>query len=254
MSLIVADLYFGDKFTALKKIKNIWYNELVNKFYILTFFIIFCVFAGIFYLTQKDSLINGVFIQNPTPIFPIESSNLELKSPSPMQDKVNDAFRADPQQQQTQSTAPTFGVEEGVKASYSAILKTSKGNIEMTLFGEYAPRTVKNFVSKAEGGYYKDLLFHRVEDWVIQGGDPKGNGTGGGLMQTELNKLHFEEGSLGVARGGDIRISNDSQFFITKSDAAWLDGSYTNFGIVTSGMDVVKKMEIGDKILGIEIE
>ena len=73
-------------------------------------------------------------------------------------------------------------------------------------------------------------------------------------MQTELNNEPFVVGSLGMARGADVRISNDSQFFITKTDANWLTGQYTNFGIVTEGMDVVNKIEVGDKILGIVIE
>ena len=71
-------------------------------------------------------------------------------------------------------------------------------------------------------------------------------------MPTEINNKPFVVGSLGVARGQDIKISNDSQFFITKTDASWLNNQYTNFGIVTEGMDVVNKIEIGDKILGIE--
>ena len=93
-----------------------------------------------------------------------------------------------------------------------------------------------------------------MEDWVIQGGDPLGNGTGGGKMQTELNNKPFIVGSLGVARGQDINVSNDAQFFITKKESSWLDGQYTNFGIVEKGMDVVEKIQIGDKILGITIE
>ena len=113
---------------------------------------------------------------------------------------------------------------------------------------------IKNFINKSQSGFYKDLTFHRVEDWVVQGGDPQGNGTGGGQMLTESNQLPFVDGSLGVARGPDPRISNDAQFFITKGTASHLDGQYTNFGIVTSGMDVVNKIQIGDKILGITVE
>lgn len=156
-------------------------------------------------------------------------------------------------QQQAAGIEPTFGVEEGMKASYSATIKTSKGDIQVTLFGKEAPKTVKNFIQKSESGFYKNLIFHRVEDWVVQGGDPKGNGTGGGLMQTELNTRQFVTGSLGIARGADIRVSNDSQFFFTKSDATWLDQQYTNFGIVTSGMEVVNRMQAGDKILSITV-
>lgn len=136
----------------------------------------------------------------------------------------------------------------------TAIIKTEKGDITLSLYPNDAPKTVANFITKAKSGFYNNLTFHRVEDWVIQGGDPLGNGTGGGNMPTELNNKPFVVGSLGVARGPDIKVSNDAQFFITKTDASWLNSQYTNFGIVTNAMDVVKKIEIGDKILQITTE
>lgn len=143
---------------------------------------------------------------------------------------------------------------EAKTATEEAVIKTSRGNITVMLYPNEAPKTVENFVKKAERGFYNNLLFHRVEDWVVQGGDPDGNGTGGGDMQTELNNKPFLVGSLGVARGNDIKISNDAQFFITKKEASWLNNQYTNFGIVKKGMDVVDKIQIGDKILGITVE
>ena len=136
----------------------------------------------------------------------------------------------------------------------TAIIKTSKGDITLMLYPKDAPNTVENFAKKAKSGFYNNLKFHRVEDWVVQGGDPMNNGTGGGNMPTELNDKPFVIGSLGVARGQDIKISNDAQFFITKKDASWLNGQYANFGIVTKGMDIVEKIEVGDKILGINLE
>lgn len=136
----------------------------------------------------------------------------------------------------------------------TATIQTSKGTIELELYEDKAPGTVANFVKKAKEGFYKNLTFHRVEDWVIQGGDPLGNGTGGGKMPTELNDVPFVAGSLGVARGGDIKVSNDSQFFICTTDCNWLTGQYTNFGKVTKGMDIVKKIAINDKILGVLTE
>ena len=140
------------------------------------------------------------------------------------------------------------------QATISAILKTNKGDIELMLYTNDAPNTVVNFIQKAKSGFYNNLTFHRVEDWVIQGGDPVGNGTGGGNMTTELNNKPSVVGSLGVARGGDIKISNDAQFFITKAEVSQLNGQYTNFGIVTKGMDVANQIQIGDKILGITVE
>ncbi len=136
----------------------------------------------------------------------------------------------------------------------NAIIKTSRGDINLTLYPEVAPKTVANFIKKSNAGFYRNLIFHRVEDWVIQGGDPLGNGTGGGSMPTELNDKPFVTGSLGVARGQDINVSNDAQFFITKSDASWLNKQYTNFGIVTKGMDVVQKIQKGDVIQSITIQ
>lgn len=134
-----------------------------------------------------------------------------------------------------------------------AIIKTSKGDIEIGFFGQDAPNTTLNFAQKALNGFYNNLTFHRVEDWVIQGGDPAGNGTGGGTMTTELNDKPFVVGSVGVARGGDIKISNDAQFFITKKDSPFLNGQYTNFGFVVKGMEVVNQIQVGDKILGITL-
>lgn len=136
----------------------------------------------------------------------------------------------------------------------TAVIKTAKGDIEFELFSDVAPKTVENFIKKASEDYYKGLIFHRVEDWVIQGGDPDGNGTGGGEQATELSDKQFKEGSVGVARGGDINVSNDSQFFICTADCNWLTGQYTIFGQVTSGIDIAKKIEIGDKIESIEIK
>ncbi len=224
----------------------------MNKLSITIFVIILVAFGGILFVTQSNSMQN--MVQSPAssvPTLPPDSATFKMISQFPLEGGQQQA-----QQQQTAQSQqkPVFGVEEGMKASYSAIIKTSKGDIKVLLTSRDAPRTVKNFIDKSTSGFYKNLLFHRVEDWVIQGGDPDGNGTGGGLMQTELNSLPFVEGSLGVARSGDIRVSNDSQFFITKTDSPHLNQQYTNFGIVTEGMDVVRKISIGDKINGIIVE
>ncbi len=153
------------------------------------------------------------------------------------------------------STTPTASPSSVIKnVEIQAIIKTGKGNITLQLFDKDAPNTVKNFIQKEKSGFYNNLIFHRVENWVIQGGDPLGTGTGGSEMPTELNDKPFVVGALGVARGGNIKISNDAQFFITKTDSQFLNKQYTNFGIVTGGMDVVNKIAIGDKILGITVE
>jgi peptidyl-prolyl cis-trans isomerase B (cyclophilin B) len=182
-------------------------------------------------------------------------NNNSTKSKLAVEDVALSYPTTNPSPTQTLNTIPSENSTPSSQTeNTTAIIKTEKGDIELTLYAKEAPNTVKNFLSKIENGFYTDKIFHRVEDWVIQGGDPLGTGTGGGNMATELNNKPFVIGSLGVARGQDIKISNDAQFFITKTDASWLNGQYTNFGIVTKGIDVVNKIEIGDKILGVTTE
>lgn len=226
----------------------------MNKFHIISFIAILAIFVGILSATQGESLKN-VMPGAVTPVLPNEADTFQLISPA--QKEVQGQQQGPESQTKQTDNAPVFGVEEGVKASYSATIRTTKGNIKILIDGRAAPRTVKNFLSKVESGFYKNLKFHRVEDWVIQGGDPKGNGTGGNLMVTEINPLPFVTGSVGMAgikNNKGENISNDSQFFITKSDAPWLNQQYTNFGLVMEGMDVVNNMQIGDKILSITVQ
>lgn len=152
-------------------------------------------------------------------------------------------------------TTPSIVIDPQIlNASISATIKTEKGDIVVNLYGKEAPNTVMNFLTKAKSDFYNNLTFYRVEEWVVQGGDPKRNGTGGGDMPVEFNSKPFVIGSLGVASRGDGKVQNDAQFFITKQDASWLNNQYTNFGIVTEGMDVVERIEAGDKILEIMVE
>lgn len=129
-------------------------------------------------------------------------------------------------------------------------INTSKGKIVVELRPDLAPKTVANFLAKWNQGFCNGKTFHRVEDWVIQGCDPKGDGSGGDLdLPTETSSESFVAGSIGVARKNTPKeLSNDSQFFIVKQDAKSLDGEYTYFGKVVSGMDVVNSISIGDKI------
>ncbi len=136
----------------------------------------------------------------------------------------------------------------------NATITTKKGKIVIQLFPDLAPNTVANFVNKAKAGFYDGLKWHRVEDWVVQGGDPKGNGTGGGNMTAEYNDGKFTIGAVGIARGGDKAINNDSQFFITKKDSQFLNGDYTYFGQVTQGQNIANMLTSSDKIQSISIE
>lgn len=133
-------------------------------------------------------------------------------------------------------------------------IKTKDGEIVIKLYPTEAPNTVKNFIAKAESGFYNGLTFHRVEPgFVVQGGDPKGNGTGGGQIKSEINTVPFVKGSVGLARGMDIEVSNDSQFYIclATETCQHLTNQYVNFGEVVSGFENVEKINVGDKILEI---
>jgi len=123
----------------------------------------------------------------------------------------------------------------------TATLHTNHGAIELELFPDEAPKTVDNFTRLASEGFYDGVVFHRViPDFMIQGGDPTGTGSGGPgyTFEDELNEHRVERGAVAMANAGPN--TNGSQFFIVTADACpWLDGKHTVFGRVTSGMDVV---------------
>jgi cyclophilin family peptidyl-prolyl cis-trans isomerase len=127
----------------------------------------------------------------------------------------------------------------------SATMHTNHGAIELQLFDEDAPKTVENFRKLAADGFYDGVIFHRViKDFMIQGGDPTGTGTGGPgyTFEDEFNDHKVERGALAMANAGPN--TNGSQFFIVTTDAApWLDGKHTVFGRVTGGMDAVDSIE-----------
>jgi cyclophilin family peptidyl-prolyl cis-trans isomerase len=126
----------------------------------------------------------------------------------------------------------------------TATIHTNKGAVEVELFPDDAPKTVANFVKLAKDGFYDGVIFHRViPDFMIQGGDPSGTGSGGPGYQfeDEANDRKVVRGALAMANAGPN--TNGSQFFIVTTDAApWLDGKHTVFGRVTSGMEVVDEI------------
>ena len=140
-------------------------------------------------------------------------------------------------------------------AQKKAVITTSKGVIEFTLNAESAPKSVSNFVYLAELGYYDGLTFHRVEPgFVIQGGDPSGNGTGGPGYKFDDEPVQGEyiEGAVAMANAG--ANTNGSQFFITLADVSKsLPKQYNLFGQVTKGMDVVKRIAVGDVMQSVMI-
>jgi len=132
----------------------------------------------------------------------------------------------------------------------TATLHTNHGAIEIELFDEDAPKTVGNFLELGRKGFYDGVGFHRViPDFMIQGGDPTGTGSGGPgyTFEDEFNDRPVERGALAMANSGPN--TNGSQFFIVTAEACpWLDGKHTVFGTVTGGMDVV------DRISGLETD
>ncbi|MBL7900230.1 MAG: peptidylprolyl isomerase [Crocinitomicaceae bacterium] len=139
-----------------------------------------------------------------------------------------------------------------------AIITTNKGVMKADLYDKETPITVENFVKLAKSGFYNGLTWHRViPDFVIQGGCPKGTGTGGPgwtiPCEVTAPKQHHDRGVLSMAHAG--RNTGGSQFFICHSrrNTSHLDGNHTCFGIVTEGLDIIDQIVPGDKIESIEI-
>ncbi|XPV67978.1 MAG: peptidylprolyl isomerase [Halarcobacter sp.] len=130
-----------------------------------------------------------------------------------------------------------------------AVLKTSKGDIEIELRPDIAPKAVENFITHSKNGYYNGLIFHRIiKNFMIQGGDPTGTGRGGESIwgkpfkdEFASNAVFDKAGILAMANAGPN--TNGSQFFITTVPAYWLNGRHTIFGYVTKGYETLKALE-----------
>jgi len=138
-------------------------------------------------------------------------------------------------------------------------MDTNKGVIRIEIFQEEAPRTSKNFLDLVERGFYNGIVFHRYEPgFCVQGGDPRGNGTGGFIdpatgrertipLEVTPKLRHSEAGMVAMARSNDPN-SASSQFYFTLGPASFLDGQYAVFGKVIDGLNVVKELRKGDKM------
>jgi len=138
------------------------------------------------------------------------------------------------------SKAPEMVIDS--KKKYTATISTDKGDMVVELFADKAPKTVNNFVFLAREGFYDGTIFHRViADFMVQGGDPTGTGTGGPgyrfADEFHPGLKHSKPGILSMANAGPG--TNGSQFFITHVATPWLDGKHAIFGQITSGMDVL---------------
>lgn len=141
--------------------------------------------------------------------------------------------------------------------SYTATIKTNRGDIVIDLYADKAPRTVNNFVALARDSFYDGVTFHRViKDFMIQTGDPTGTGRGGPgyrfADEFHPNLIHDGPGVLSMANAGPN--TNGSQFFITHVATDWLDNKHAVFGKVRRGQDVVDAIQQGDVMESVEIE
>lgn len=151
------------------------------------------------------------------------------------------------------ATPPSMEDIALLQGKYTVTLATTKGDIILELDADLAPKTVTNFVTLAERGFYDGLTFHRlIPDFMIQGGDPKGDGTGGESIfgetfEDEINEMKLVRGTIAMANRGPN--TNGSQFFIIHADATpWLDGRHTAFGKVTEGLDILDAIaQLGDE-------
>ncbi len=151
---------------------------------------------------------------------------------------------------------PDLSVDENGLSKATVVIDTAKGPIKFKFYSEDAPNTVDRIVTLINEGFYNGLNFHRVvPGFVVQGGDPEGNGTGGSgeNLKAEFNKRKHVEGTVAMARAQDPD-SADSQFYISLGVHPHLDNNYTVFGQVIEGMPVVQKLEQGDVMEKVTIE
>lgn len=151
---------------------------------------------------------------------------------------------------------PDLTVDEQGMSKATVVIETNKGTIKYKFYPNDAPKTVSRIVELINSGFYDGLIFHRViPGFVIQGGDPRGDGTGGSgqNLPAEFNSRKHIEGTVAMARAADPD-SADSQFYITHAPQKHLDNNYTVFGQVIEGMDVVRAIRAGDKMTNVYVE
>jgi len=150
-----------------------------------------------------------------------------------------------------QESTTKLNVDSSGLSTSSIVIRTVHGNITFKLYATHAPNTSRRIVELTKEGFYDGLTFHRVvPNFVVQGGDPQGNGTGGSgrKLKAEFNDLQHIRGTVAMARSQDPD-SADSQFYIALSTLPHLDKKYTIFGQVIEGGDLLDKISVGDKII-----
>ncbi len=153
-----------------------------------------------------------------------------------------------------EEVAPNWQAIASIPPRLNALIQTTKGDVTLQLWVEAAPVTVHTFMELATAGFYNNRYFHRVvPNFVAQGGGPRGDGYGSldYSIRSEFPNLSYREGAIGLASAG--KDTESCQWFITHSPTPHLDGRYTQFGQVITGMDVVHQLQVGDQILGVKI-
>jgi peptidyl-prolyl cis-trans isomerase B (cyclophilin B) len=183
-----------------------------------------------------------------------EAFGCRLRKPPLIADARKDEERATmPKTPPQAAELPAYGEE----ARTSRVrIATDKGDLVLTLFPDDAPMHAAAFLKLAKAGFYDGLAFHRVEPgFVVQGGDPDGNGTGGPgyKLKAEFNQRPHVRGTLAMARSSDPD-SAGSQFYICLADARFLDGQYTVFGEMTEGFEALDALARGDKMRTVTVE
>ena len=176
---------------------------------------------------------------------------------APLTPGAHSAASPTPQGSMTNSTPSDLTTTDANGLSKATVvMNTSEGVIKFKFYSVDAPKTVNRIAELIRSGFYNGLTFHRVvPGFVIQGGDPDGNGTGGSgqKLDAEFNKRRHVEGAVAMARAADPN-SADSQFYISLGTHPHLDNNYTVFGQVVEGLDVAKKIKQGDKMTSVVIQ
>jgi cyclophilin family peptidyl-prolyl cis-trans isomerase len=226
---------------------------------LFAFLLSILIIAGISFWAIGHGFKGGTAPQNPAanaPASPLPSASpgamaspLPSSSPSP-----SPSVAAAPPQDANKKV--DLAVDANGLSHATVVINSSEGVIKFKLYPQDAPTTVSRFVELVKKGFYNGLSFHRVvPGFVVQTGDPLGNGTGGSgeKLKAEFNDRHHIEGTVAMARAQDPN-SADSQFYISLGTLPHLDHNYTVFGQVVEGMDVVRKIKVGDKMTSVTLE
>ncbi|MBI4925235.1 MAG: peptidylprolyl isomerase [Bdellovibrio sp.] len=197
--------------------------------------------------------LNKLSQKEPSPVPSPSTSN--LTSPTPPQQNTLSAS-PNPFPSQTSTSPVDLSTDANGLSKTTVVIQTKYGIIKFKFYPNDAPETTKRIIELIQKGFYTDLKFHRVETtFVVQGGDPTGTGMGGSgqKLKAEFNNHRHIEGTVAMARSSDPD-SADSQFYISLGTHPHLDHSYTIFGQVFEGMDIVRKIQVGDKMLTVKLE